>query len=426
MTSSKRGFTVGIATFVLTTLAWLLLQNLSLGDKQIDERIEVGYAASDPQFERVMGAVLGPTLVGGNHVQALQNGDEIFPAMLGAIRSAQRTITFETYIYWSGTIGKEFAQALAERARAGVSVHVMLDWWGSGLEATNLDAMRAAGIALQRYNPPRLTTLGRMNNRTHRKLLVVDGRTGFIGGVGIADAWRGQAQGPQHWRDMHYRVEGPVVAQLQAAFLDNWVALTGHLLHGQKYLPPLDVVGTQAAQAFTSASGGGAESMQLMMLMSIAAARSTLALSMAYFVPDNVAVNSLVAAARRGVRVQMIVPGAYADSELVRRASRFEWGPLLRAGIEIYKYQPTMYHCKVRRGAARDFRCRPAPVAPRDAGRMGGPELDRQIARRTCRNVEFAAVRRATWSGALVSTRLQTPMHLTHRAGWNPRFKSAL
>jgi cardiolipin synthase len=300
---------------VLTTLAWLLLQNLSLGDKQIDERIEAGYAASDPQFECVMGAVLGPTLVGGNRVQALQNGDEIFPAMLAAIRSVQHTITFETYIYWSGSIGKEFAQALAERARAGVSVHVMIDWWGSGFESSNLDAMRAAGIALQRYNPPRLTTLG----RTHRKLLVVDGRTGFNGGVGIADAWRGQAQDPRHWRDMHYRVEEPVVARLQAALLDNWVDLTGHLLRRKRYLQPLPAVGTQA---FTSSCGGGAERMQLMVLMSIAAARSTLALSMAY--PDNVAVESLMAAARRGVRVPIIVPGDYTDSEIVRCASRFE------------------------------------------------------------------------------------------------------
>jgi cardiolipin synthase len=343
----KRGFAVGMVTFVLTTLAWLLLQNLTLGDKQIDDRIQTGYAASDPQFERVMGAVLGPSIVGGNRIQALKNGDEIFPAMLTAIRGAQHTITFETYIYWSGTIGKEFAEALAERARAGVSVHVMLDWWGSGLDASNLDTMRQAGIELQRYNPPRLATLGRMNNRTHRKLLVVDGRTGFIGGVGIADTWRGQAQDPQHWRDMHYRVEGPVVAQLQAAFLNNWVATTGRVLHGQKYLPPLEPVGMQAAQAFTSSPGGGAESMQLMVLMSIAAARSTLALSMAYFVPDNAAVNSLVAAARRGVRVQMIVPGQHTDRAILRHASRFEWGPLLRAGIEIYEYQPTMYHCKV-------------------------------------------------------------------------------
>lgn len=347
MTSRETAFVVGIASFVLTTLAWLLLQNLTLGDKQFDERIPVSYAVSDPQFERVMGAVLGPSLVGGNRVQALQNGDEIFAAMLSAIRSAQHSITFETYIYWSGTIGKEFAEALIERARAGVSVQVMLDWWGTDLDESNLDAMRAAGIDLRRYNPPRLATLGRMNNRTHRKLLVVDGRIGFTGGVGIADSWRGHAQDPQHWRDTQYRIEGPVVAQLQAAFVNNWVTVTGRMLHGQKYLPPLDNVGTQAAQAFTSSPGGGAESMQLMVLMSIAAARSTLALSMAYFVPDTAAVNSLVAAAQRGVRVQIIVPGEHIDREILRRASRFEWGPLLRAGIEIYEYQPTMYHCKV-------------------------------------------------------------------------------
>ena len=347
MTSRKIPLVATVLSFVLTTLAWLLLQNLTLGDKQIDERIHTGYAVSDPQFERVMGAVLGPLIVGGNRVQALQNGDEIFPAMLDAIRSAQQSITFETYIYWSGTIGKEFAEALALRARAGVSVHVMLDWWGTELDEDNLNAMRAAGIEVRRYNPPRLATLGRMNHRTHRKLLVVDGRVGFIGGVGIADSWRGHAQDPQHWRDMHYRVEGPAVAQLQAAFLNNWVTVTGRVLHGQKYLPPLGDVGTQAAQAFTSSPGGGAESMQLMVLMSIAASRSALALSMAYFVPDNAAVNALVAAARRGVRVQMIVPGAHTDREILRRASRFEWGPLLRAGIEIYEYQPTMYHCKV-------------------------------------------------------------------------------
>ena len=152
-----------------------------------------------------MGAVLDPSIAGENHVQALRNGDEIFPAMLIAIRSAQHTITLETCIYWSGTIGREFAEALAARTRAGVSVsvHVMLDCWGTELDESNLDAMRAAGIEVQRYNPPRLAMLGRMNNRTHRKLLVVGGRIGFIGGVGIADSWRGHAQGRQHWRDMH-------------------------------------------------------------------------------------------------------------------------------------------------------------------------------------------------------------------------------
>ena len=224
----------------------------------------------------------------------------------------------------------------------------MLDWWGSdGIEELNLEAMRAAGIEVQRYNPPRPGSLGRMNNRTHRKLLVVDGSVGFIGGVGIADPWRGDAQDPQHWRDTHFKVVGPVVAQLQSAFLDNWITVTGRVLHGTAYLPDLAPAGTHAAQAFTSAPGGGAESVQFMVLMSIAAARQTVRLSMAYFVPDNIAVAALVAARARGVRVQMIVPGVHTDRAILRHASRFEWGPLLRAGVEIYEYQPTMYHCKV-------------------------------------------------------------------------------
>ena len=334
--------TVAVATFLLTTAGWLLVLNLTLGDKQIDERVEAVYSIADPEFQQVMGALLGPPIVGGNRVQALFNGDEIFPSMLDAIRGAQHNITLETYIYWSGTIGRDIAGALIERARAKVRVHVMLDWWGSGeIEDLQLQTMQAAGI-----NPPRLNTLGRMNNRTHRKLLV-DGTIGFTGGVGIADPWREHAQEPEHWRDTHFRVEGPVVTQMQAAFLDNWIAVTGRVLHGTAYLPPLAAKGSQRTQIFTSSPGGGAESAQFMYLMSIAAARSTVRLSMAYFVPDNIAVNALVAARKRGVRVQIIVPGTHSDRAILRRASRFEWGPLLRAGVEIHEYQPTMYHCRV-------------------------------------------------------------------------------
>ena len=339
---------VVVSTFLLTTVGWLLVLNLTLGDKQIDERVQTGYSVADPQFQQVMGALLGPPIVNGNRVQALLNGDEIFPSMLDAIRNAQHTITFETYIYWSGTIGREFADALIARARFGVRVHILLDWWGSdGIEDLQLENMRAAGIEVRRYNPPRLNSLGRMNNRTHRKLLVVDGKLGFIGGVGIADPWRGHAQDPAHWRDTHFRVEGPVVTQMQSAFLDNWIAVTGRVLHGTAYLPPQGAKGSHTAQMFTSSPGGGAESAQFMYLMSIAAARSTVRLSMAYFVPDNIAVNTIVAARERGVRVQMIVPGAHSDRAILRRASRFEWGPLLRAGVEVHEYQPTMYHCKV-------------------------------------------------------------------------------
>ena len=337
-----------LATVVVTALVVALVLNLSLGDKQIDRRIVSRYPVADPQFTRTMGVMLGPALVAGNRAEALVNGREIFPAMLQAIRSAERTISFETYIYWSGEIGREFAEALSERARAGVAVHVLLDWVGSSkMDEALLAEMQEAGVAIQRYNRPRWYNIGRLNNRTHRKLLVVDGRVGFTGGVGIADEWQGDAQDPGHWRDTHFRIEGPVVAQMQSAFMDNWVEVTGEVLHDERYFPAIERRGEQFAQVFTSSPGGGSESMQLMYLLSIAAAQRSIRLSASYFVPDEVSLAMFVAALERGVRVQIILPGPHIDAGVVRRASRSTWGPLLRAGAEIYEYQPTMFHCKV-------------------------------------------------------------------------------
>jgi len=344
----SRKIYIAAVAMAATIVAVLLVLNLSLGDKQIDRQLGHLYETSDPQFLRSMGVLLGPPLVDGNVVRELLNGDEIFPAMLDAIRSAQRTITFETYIYWSGSIGAQFADALAERARAGVKVHVLLDWIGSEkLEEANLEEMRRAGVELQRYNKPRWYSLDRLNNRTHRKLLVVDGKTGFTGGVGIGDVWLGNAQDPQHWRDTHFLVQGPAVGQLQAAFVDNWMQATSVVLHGSDYFPPLQPQGEALAQMFISSPGGGAESMQLMYLLSITSATKSIRLSMAYFVPDDVAINTFVAALKRGVEVQIITPGPHIDAEVVRKASRASWGPLLQAGAQIFEYQPTMFHCKV-------------------------------------------------------------------------------
>ena len=270
----RKTLAIIIGTSLMTALGVVLVANLSLGNKQIDRRIKTLYTVDDPQFLRSMGSLLGPPMVDGNRAQALVNGNEIFPAMLEAIRGAQHTITFETYIYWSGTIGQQFAQALTERARAGVRVHVMLDWLGSGeIDLAYVKQMEAGGVEVLHYNPLRWDTIARMNNRTHRKLLVVDGKIGFTGGVGIADPWTGNAQNPQHWRDTHFRVEGPVVAQMQSAFLDNWIEVSGHVLHGAAYFPSIERVAAHTAQVFTSSPGGGAESVQLMYLLSIAAAR---------------------------------------------------------------------------------------------------------------------------------------------------------
>jgi cardiolipin synthase len=333
---------IGAATATVVAL------NLARGEKKIVERIEPLYAVSDPQFVRSMGSLLGPAVLGGNRVTALANGDEIFPSMLAAIRSAERTITLETYIYWSGSIGKEFADALSERARAGVRVHLLLDWLGSGkLDATLMAEMEAAGVEARRYHPLRFYNLSRMNNRTHRKLLVVDGRVGFTGGVGIADKWLGHAEDEDHWRDSHYRIEGPAVAQMQAAFMDNWIKTEGVVLHGEDYFPAESTVGDTQAQVFRSSPGEGSESVRLMYLLSIASARRSVRIAASYFVPDDLSVATLVAARERGVAIDIVVPGTKIDQEISRKASRSRWGDLLRAGVAIHEYQPTMYHCKV-------------------------------------------------------------------------------
>lgn len=331
-----------------TALVTLVAVNLIPAEKRIEHPIERRYDTGSPEYFRALGVLLGPPLVAGNRVEALQNGREIFPAMLAAIRGAQSTITFESYIYWSGAIGQAFADALSERARSGVRVHVLLDWLGSQkIDEAMLESMRTAGVEIHRYHPLSWYDLARVNNRTHRKLLVVDGRIGFTGGVGIADKWDGNGEDADHWRDSHYRAEGPVVAQMQAAFLDNWTKVSGEVLHGADYLPAIAAAAETRAQMFTSSPDGGAESMQLMYLLVITAATRSIDLASAYFVPDDLTRDALVAALQRGVRVRVIVPGPIIDTEFVRRAGRATWGPLLEAGAQIHEYQPTMFHCKV-------------------------------------------------------------------------------
>ena len=337
-----------VITIVVTLLVALVVVNAGSGEKKIQQRIEHLYGVEDPQFLHVMGTMLGPPVVAGNRYQVLVNGDRIFPSMLAAIRGAKRTIDFETYIYWSGEIGKTFADALSERARAGVRVHVLLDWVGSAkMEEALIDELRSSGVEIQKYHPPHWSHLGRLNNRTHRKLLVVDGTVGFTGGVGVADKWTGDAQDPDHWRDTHFRVEGPVVAQMQGVFMDNWIKTAGAVLHGADYFPDIAPLTGGSAQVFSSSPTGGSASMELMYLMALTSATRTIRLSSSYFVPNELAVQTMVAAMKRGVKLQIIVPGTHIDAETVRSASKARWGELLAAGAEIYEYQPTMFHCKV-------------------------------------------------------------------------------
>jgi cardiolipin synthase len=326
----------------------LLYANLTTPDQPVEHPIAHRYDTRDPRFQRTMSHLLGPPVVPGNRVTTLLNGDQAFPAMLDAIKSARHSITLEAYIFWPGKMGTTFAEALVERARAGVATHLILDGLGSQkLDDELIEGMRRAGVHVAIFRPLRWYSLDRVNHRTHRKLLVVDGRVGFTGGLGIADLYQGHAQDKDHWRDGQFRVEGPAVGQLQGAFLDNWIETGGALLHGTDYFPPLDSAGSAWAQAVHSSPGGGTESLRLMYLLAIASASRTIRIANPYFVPNTLAVEMLVAARRRGVNVEVLVPGPITDAGLVRRASRRKWGPLLEAGVSIYEYQPTMYHNKL-------------------------------------------------------------------------------
>ena len=333
---------------VCTAMLVIVVLNFVPPEKKLARQLVHTQGVAHPQFKRELSTLLGPNILPGNRIVNLHNGREIFPAMLAAIKTAARSITFETYIYWSGDIGRAFARALAERAQAGVHVHVLLDWVGSiKMDSAELTMMKDAGVEVERYHPLHWYHMARMNNRTHRKVLVVDGRVGFTGGVGIAEQWNGNAEDPDHWRDEHFRCEGPVVAQAQAVFMDNWIKVTGVVLRGEAYFPALTRVGNVDAQMFSSSPTGGSESMALLYLMAITAAERSIDLSAAYFIPDRLTQPALVAELKRGVLVRIIVPGKYIDADSVRMASRAQWEPLLQAGARIYEFGPTMFHCKI-------------------------------------------------------------------------------
>ncbi len=337
-----------IIVVVVVVFVGLLAIDFRGPEKDVRCPVDHQHGVDDPQFRLEMNAMLGPDVLGGNVVQLLNNGDEIFPAMLEAIRGATVSITFETYIYWSGTIGREFADALKERARANIPVHVVLDWAGCiRMDDSLIEELRDAGVEVEMYHPLKWYRLNRLNNRTHRKLLVIDGRVGFTGGVGIADSWRGHAQDADHWRDIHFRIEGPVVAQLQAALMDNWIKTTGVVLHSDTYYPELQPVGDQEMHLFVSSPAGGSASMHLMYLLSVAAAEHSMDLQASYFIPDSVMIRALLDARKRGVRIRLQVPGDHIDSVLVKIAMKRRWGELLEAGVEIFEYQPTMVHNKL-------------------------------------------------------------------------------
>jgi cardiolipin synthase A/B len=314
--------------------------------------IDVPFPVSDPAFERTADALLGRPFEPGNRITTYVNGDGYFPPMFDAIRRAERSVTLETYIFWDGVVARELTDALCDRAAAGVKVHVIIDAQGKTNERKLIERMRRAGAQVEIYHSPS-DDLGEsmsMNNRTHRRVLVVDGHVGFTGGAGFADEWLGNADHPDSWRDTHLGLEGPVVRQLQAVFAAHWLEVTGAVLLGDDYFPPLpELEGGVTAQVFASNGGSTDDENETRMgfLLAIAAARREILIENPYFIPDDLLMAELVAARERGVVVRIIVPGPLTDVPPARAASRARWGELFDAGVELWEYEPTMIHAKV-------------------------------------------------------------------------------
>ncbi len=309
--------------------------------------LDHGIAVASPGFKRTMAGASGSMFVDGNALEILNNGDAFYPAMLEAVREATASITIEAYIYWAGEIGHAFAEALAAKARAGLPVKILLDAIGSAQIGRDiLHILSDAGCQVAWYNPIRWYTLGRFNNRTHRKSLIVDGRIAFTGGAGIADHWRGDARNPGEWRDIQIRLEGPAVVPLQTGFAHNWQQTTGELVTGDAFYPVIAPAGRLAAQTLLSSPEAGASSVRTMYYLSISCARESVFIANPYFIPDPVATELLIDACKRGVDVRVMVSGIRNDNWLARHNSVRLFGPLLRAGIEIQEFNKTMLHHK--------------------------------------------------------------------------------
>ncbi len=308
------------------------------------EELEVG---SD-DFLRATEAITMAPIARGNDIELFINGDEIFPAMLETMRGAQRTLNFLSYLYWSGEIAGEVAAALCERAQAGVEVNVLLDAVGSAkMDRQLIRDMDEAGVTFAYFRPPKPYAVRRLNNRTHRKLLIADGEVGMTGGVGIAEQWTGDAQDPEHWRDTHVRVRGPIVRGLQGAFAENWLEATGDVLVGRDYLPDLQPVSDGAPmQVVRSTAEVGDTNVEALYFLAIASARTSLHLTSAYFAPRPAFVEALTDAAGRGVDVRVLVPGPHMDKEFVRQAGHAVYEQLLAGGVRIFEFCPTMIHAK--------------------------------------------------------------------------------
>ena len=318
-----------------------------LGVKQLPET-----AVGEASFFRAIEAHTDAPITGGNRIDVLLNGDETFPVMLDAIRKAKSTITFAQYLYQDGSIARDLATAFAERCRAGIKAEILLDHHGSsGAPSDIIDTMKKAGCNVQYFRQIDANgiifpwKLLRYNYRSHRRVLVIDGRIGFTGGYGISEAWTGNGRKPEHWRDTNARIEGPVVRFLQAAFAESWLETTGIAIGGDGYFPHLESSGNLTAQIVKSSPTGGSFQNYMLFLLSIHSAKKSVLITNPYFIPDKVMTDALIKAKKRGVRVVVLLPGKI-DSHFTYTASRSHYGKLLLGGVQVFEYQVALMHAK--------------------------------------------------------------------------------
>ena len=298
---------------------------------------------------RTLEGVIGVPATEGNQVDALVNGDQIFPAMLEAIGDARRTIDLLTFVYWRGGIGTRFAEALADKAGSGVRVRVLLDAWGaSSIDPDLVSKMEDAGVRVRWFRPLRRLQPTKVNHRTHRKVMIVDEATGFTGGVGIADQWCGDARNEDEWRDTHFRVRGPAVDGLRAAFLDNWLETDPEVFDASiDRFPDQPKPGRAVIQCVRGASEVGWSDISTLLLALLQLARDRIRITTAYFVPDDELIECLNAASDRGVTVEILLPGPHGDKRFVQLAGQAVYERLLEHGVRVWHYQPTMLHAKI-------------------------------------------------------------------------------
>lgn len=325
-----------------------LLSTPSCFNTSVNPEIGLSVPVRSRSFAPEMVKIAHTPWISGNQVRTLPNGDAFFPPMLAAVKNAQRTITFETFAFVDAPVTREFSDALAAKAREGVAVHMILDKVGSRKAGKdNVKLLREAGVALHFFHPVNYFFPQRSNNRTHRKILVVDGHTAFTGGAGFAHAWSGNAHSPKHWRDTQYEIRGPAVALFQKSFNENWKELTGTELLGSSYFPPLTPAGSHRVQVLSDGPFDETQAIAHSFLAAINGTRETLLMEQSYFVPNADFRKALLRAAARGVKIEVLVPNHLVDSKPTRYASQNHWASLLKRGIRIYEYEPTMMHCKL-------------------------------------------------------------------------------